>query len=281
MGVFQLVRLTARSSALVALAVAALPLALAAPAAAAMHPASSRPSATLKFRYNRIGDTSKPLAEWTVKGTLPRGYVIDLQRQFGTAHVWKTVERLHSRSGAEHAPSVALGRYAYKVHVRVGGRTIVNSRSVQLYSYGRVSLQNLCTDFDAGDPGVAVNGGDGDDCSVNTVQVGSTVFPYRLEDEGGAEPPEYDQVIIFPATSCRSISVQWALDNGAGSSDTASVEVVQANADPQPASTRYGQVGGKTFSLTGASWDLDNWVSGPDNEYLNATLSCYSTSGLR
>jgi hypothetical protein len=264
------------------LAALALAFGLSVPAAgASVRAATAKTHISFSFTGDRVSDTARPHLKWSVTGHLPAGRAIELQRQYGTAHVWKNVEGLHARVGTGYAPRVELGKYKYRIVVSKGRRTLAISADQVLYSYGDIPLANICGDANNGDQGVQV-AGSGGSCGTSTVQVGGTVFTYLLFDGNGTEPPNYDQSVIFPPrTSCRAITLQWALDNGAGSSDTASVEIVQASADPQSASTPYGQVGQQTFSLTGSAWDLDNWVTGPDNEYINGSLSCYTTSGLR
>jgi hypothetical protein len=119
-----------------------------------------------------------------------------------------------------------------------------------------------------------------DGCQTQTVQVGGTVFTYLIQADPPA-PPDYEQdVTVAARTSCRSISLQWALDNNAQPSDIAQVEVVQASADPQTATVAQGRIGSKTMKLDGGPWDLNLSSTNSDNEYANASLSCWSASAL-
>jgi hypothetical protein len=246
--------------------------ALAAPAAPAAP--AAKPSVTLKFANAHISHTSQPVVDWTSKN-VPSGSRFQLQRQFGSAHVWKGVQVLSGRSGSAKSAKVQMGRYAYRIQVHRSGKVIATSSTATLYSYAAIPLTNLCNEDTSTVYVVDTNG-----CEPNTVQVGGTVFTYLIEDEPPA-PPQYDQdVKVGARTSCRSISLQWALDNNAPTSDSAQVEVVQATADPQTAKIGQGKVGSKTMSLAGGAWYLNLSDSNGDNEYVNATLSCWSANAL-
>jgi hypothetical protein len=214
---------------------------------------------------------------WQASGLIPGGQLV-IQRKEGTVGVWNTVAQLTGAVGSEQIPGLPLGIYQMRIaDVSTKGQ-VYASQLIGIESYGPVPLTNLCQEANNSN---AISVGDlNNGCSTSTIQVGSSIFTYLIEDENGTQAPQYDTTITSQQTSCRSITLQWAIDNNAGSGDSASVEIVQANADPQQASTPYGQIGNATFSLTGAAWYLDNWVSGSDNEYINAEFSCYTPTGL-
>ena len=198
-----------------------------------------------------------------------------MQRQFGSAHVWKGIQVLPGRSGSAKSAKVQMGRYAYRIQVHHGGKVIATARTATLYSYGLVPLANLCNEDTSK---VFVDNTDG--CQTQTVQVGGTVFTYLIDADPPA-PPQYEQdVTVAARTSCRSISLQWALDNNAQPSDIAQVEVVQASADPQTAKVAQGRIGSKTMKLDGGPWDLNLSSTNSDNEYAIASLSCWSATAL-
>jgi hypothetical protein len=259
---------------LAAIAAAAVVLGLAAPAAWAAPAVAAKPSVTLKFANAHISHTTQPVVDYSSKN-VPSGSRFELQRQFGSAHVWKGVQVLPGRSGSAKSAKVQMGRYAYRIQVHHGGKVIATARTATLYSYGLVPLTNLCNEDSSK---VFVDNTDG--CQTSTVQVGGTVFTYLIDADPPA-PPQYEQdVTVAARTSCRSISLQWALDNNAQPSDTAQVEVVQASADPQTASVAQGRIGSKTMKLDGGPWDLNLSSTNSDNEYANASLSCWSASAL-
>ena len=259
---------------LAAVASAAVVLGLAAPAAWAAPAVAARPSVTLKFANAHISHTSQPVVDYSSKN-VPSGSRLELQRQFGSAHVWKGVQVLPGRAGSAKSAKVQMGRYAYRIQVHHGGKIIATARTATLYSYGLVPLTNLCNEDTSK---VFVNATNG--CQTSTVQVGGTVFTYLIDADPPA-PPQYEQdVTVAARTSCRSISLQWALDNNAQPSDIAQVEVVQASADPQTARVAQGRIGSKTMKLDGGAWDLNLSSTNSDNEYANASLSCWSASAL-
>jgi hypothetical protein len=259
---------------LAAVAAAAVVLGLAAPAAWAAPAAAARPSVTLKFANAHISHTSPPVVDWASKN-VPSGSRFELERQFGSAHVWKGIQVLPGKSGSRNSAKVQMGRYAYRIQVHHGGKVIATSGTATLYSYGLVPLANLCNEDTSK---VFVDNTDG--CQTQTVQVGGTVFTYLIDADPPA-PPQYEQdVTVAARTSCRSISLQWALDNNAQPSDTAQVEVVQASADPQTAKVAQGRIGSKTMKLDGGPWDLNLSSTNSDNEYAIASLSCWSATAL-
>ena len=229
---------------------------------------------TLKFANAHISHTTQPVVDYSTKN-VPSGSRLELERQFGSAHVWKGIQVLPGRSGSAKSAKVQMGRYAYRIQVHHGGKVIATARTATLYSYGLVPLTNLCNEDSSK---VFVDNTDG--CQTQTVQVGGTVFTYLIQADPPA-PPDYEQdVTVAARTSCRSISLQWALDNNAQPSDIAQVEVVQASADPQTATVAQGRIGSKTMKLDGGPWDLNLSSTNSDNEYANASLSCWSASAL-
>ena len=259
---------------LAAVAAAAVVLGLAAPAAWAAPAVAAKPSVTLKFANAHISHASQPVVDYSSKN-VPSGSRLELERQFGSAHVWKGIQVLPGRSGSAKSAKVQMGRYAYRIQVHHGGKVIATARTATLYSYGLVPLANLCNEDTSK---VFVDNTDG--CQTQTVQVGGTVFTYLIDADPPA-PPQYEQdVTVAARTSCRSISLQWALDNNAQPSDTAQVEVVQASADPQTAKVAQGRIGSKTMKLDGGPWDLNLSSTNSDNEYAIASLSCWSATAL-
>jgi hypothetical protein len=121
---------------------------------------------------------------------------------------------------------------------------------------------------------------DANGCQTQTVQVNGTIFVYLISDFPQA-PPNFDQDITFGTnTSCRTITLNFSMDNNAQSTDTAHVQVVQTKSDPQSKSVAAGHIGNAFFKLDGGPWDL-NLSATDDEEYVNGYLSCYSAGGIR
>ncbi len=230
-------------------------------------------SAELAFSSDEV-DSGSPIEFAYSTRNLPAGSLVELQREVGFDQVWGTVLSTPVRSGVRTAPGVPLGAYKYRVQVVDAKRVVVTSNVALLWSYGNVPLRYMC---EAQKNTFTVSS----NCYSSTLQVGATIFTYLIGDKSQASPPNYSTTVTARDSSCRSITVQWALSNQVAAGDSAGVEVVQANASPQSATTMEGTVGSQTFSLTGASFYLDDWQQSSYGHtvYINATLSCYTNNG--
>ena len=263
---------------LAATAAAALMASAAGSATASVRPEhkAAKPTASLSFKHSRIASSAKPVVEYT-SAHLPSGAKLELQRTFGTAKVWRDVTWLKGRSGTKTISPVHLGRYSYRIKVYKKRQNIVFSAARLLYSYGRVQLSGLCNEQNNN-----IQVYDTDNCDPQTVQVGTHIFTYLISDT----PPGWtstDTVVKASGkTSCRNISIQFGLDNNANPSDSAYVQVIQSTADAQSKSVAQGTIGNAYFKLAGSSWYLNIATSNAynDNEYVNAYLSCWSSTGL-
>jgi hypothetical protein len=257
-------------------AATALALGTAAPAVAAGQAPNGKPKVSFSFKTNKITAGTRPVIKYTASG-LPSGSKLELQRQFGTSHVWKDVTALRGHSGTASVAKVQMGQYQYRIKIGHKGKTVVISRSKVLFAYGRVPLTNICNDQNHNSK---ISMSDDDGCQTQTVQVNGTIFVYLISDFPQA-PPNFDQDITFGTnTSCRTITLNFSMDNNAQSTDTAHVQVVQTAADPQSKSVGAGQIGNAFFKLDGGPWDL-NLSATSDEEYVNGYLSCYSAGGIR
>lgn len=259
-------------------AASAMALGQAAPAGASPTSASAKPRVSFSFKHVRISTSQRPAIRYS-SANLPSGSKLALQRQFGTAHVWKNVVLLKGRSGTARAPKVQMGKYRYRVRVDRNRRTVVLSSTKLLYSFGKIPLANICNDS-YNNSNVSMSDTNG--CQTQTVQVNGMVFTYLIQDYPPASP-NYDQDITFGVnTSCRSITFQFSMDNNATSSDTASIELVQSKSDPQTKQVGAGQIAYAFFHLDGGPWDLDLSETNTETaEYVNGRVSCWSASGLR
>jgi hypothetical protein len=235
-----------------------------------------KPRVSVSFKTPKITAETHPVVKYTASG-LPAGSKLELQRQFGTSHVWKNVAALRGHSGTASVAKVLMGRYLYRVIADHKRKIVAISGSKTLLAYGRVPLTNICNDEDHNGK-IVVDDTDG--CQTQTVQVNGTVFVYLINDFPQA-PPNFDQDITFGTnTSCRTITLNFSMDNNAQSTDTAQVQVVQTAADPQSKSVGAGQIGNAFFKLDGGPWDL-NLSATNDQEYVNGYLSCYSAGGIK
>lgn len=253
-----------RKLALIASPVAAAVVAVTGAATAQAALSAPRPSATFAFKVNRIQHLVKPVLTYKTSN-LPRGSVINLQRQFGTGRVWKNVERLKAAKGTVSAPAVQMGKYEYRIRVTKSGRAVVTSATKPLYSYGRVALSAVCA---------AIEGF----CGAQTVQIGSTVFTYILN--GANTYPSYVTVLKVTPTSCAHAWIQFGT-NDSTSGAVAYAEVVQSSTDPQTRSVAAGAIATLSAKLDGGPFYVDVSETDDESVYVNGYASCYTPSGLR
>jgi hypothetical protein len=140
-----------------------------------------------------------------------------------------------------------------------------------------VPLGSLCdSDF------VTVNAAKG--CPyTGTTTIGTSSFAYTVlvKSNNDSVSPAYWDLIDFPATTCRSITLTFGLPNdGSQPGDTASIEVVTQSMAPQSATVAYGGVGTLTATLDGGQWSLENSASnGKDPIAINGVATCSSSTG--
>jgi len=234
---------------------------------------ASTPTVSFSFAHRRV--TQNTTLHLTVSSAhLPRNTTLYLQRDFGTNHVFKNVEKVPHNAGTT-APGVAMGAYKYRIVAIHGGSRIATSTVKRLWSYGPVTAGQLCnrstdTDFE-------------DSCSSGTVQVGSKVYSYHAYDYEGNTGPGGSASVIATRSSCRSAHITYAVSNDSASGNgttSMGTSITQTSADMQQSSTAVGNVGSTTFKISSRAWDLEFWTdTGSSYVYWNGTFSCFSPSG--
>jgi hypothetical protein len=146
-----------------------------------------------------------------------------------------------------------------------------------LPAYGPVPLSKLCENHEV--QSHAVNG-----CPYRgTSQIGFDAFERTIliEDNDESVLPKYWNLFDFPATSCSSITLTFAMpteDSQPG--DTASVQVTAQTLPPQSATVGYGQIGKLEATLDGHPWSLENAASNTDDKIaINGVASCSTATG--
>jgi hypothetical protein len=146
-----------------------------------------------------------------------------------------------------------------------------------LPAYGPVPLSKLCENHEV--QSHAVNG-----CpDSGTSQIGFDAFErvILIEDNDESVLPKYWNLFDFPATSCSSIILTFAMpteDSQPG--DTASIQVTAQPLPPQSATIGYGQLGQLEATLDGHPWSLENSASNTDDKIaINGVASCSTPSG--
>jgi len=125
--------------------------------------------------------------------------------------------------------------------------------------------------------------------SPQTTQVGDHLFSFVawVGQGNGGQYPTYDAMLKFPATTCRSLTLSFAVksvEDGPG--DEGYLRVVQSTLDPVQASVPVGNVNTLTAPLSGGPWYLDEsdtnpgtWGFNGDLLYVNGYGSCWSENG--
>jgi hypothetical protein len=232
-----------------------------------------RPAAALRVVHKRINAGHSPQFRYSTK-LVPGGARIELQRQYGTGHVWKNVRRLTAATGTVTAPKLPqLGRYAYRVAVTKNHRYVVASKSQYVYVYGKVSFSTICA---------GVSG-----CGGGTIEFGGHVHSYVYFGEAdGYQYPDYANDLEADATSCDAMTLNFYGDQDAQSyPDTVYAQVTQERSDPASAQAGPGIVGTLNVRLDGSVWYLDvAYASDYNSDVLvdaSSYAHCYTASGSR
>ena len=112
-----------------------------------------------------------------------------------------------------------------------------------------------------------------------TVQVGSTLFPYYAQDNpnGNAEPPNWDPVLQFPATTCTRLVLNFA-PTSSFPNITAHLEVVQSHSQPKTASAP-SSIGTLAVKLDGGPFQIQVNSTDGSPVAVNGYAICNSPSG--
>jgi hypothetical protein len=223
-------------------------------------------------------DAAAPVgATYAVQG-VRAGSSLTFEREFGTAHVWKSVAtfKLGASTATVNLPGDPVGAYVYKLRVSTGNRIDFYSATRRLFSYGSVTLSTLC-------PG-NTNGG----CNSGSVQLqNSTIYSYENVANTYSKASPGSLVMSFPNTSCRSgsLTIETGWTNGLDPNDSSYVQITQSASDPQITSLPDTSQTVFKFNLDGGPFDVDNWHSGGTNAevviYYSGTFNCYTLNGLR
>jgi hypothetical protein len=232
------------------------------------------PTASLTFSSNRVDVSTRIRFSYSAKH-LPGGASLYLQRDFGTQHVFRNIEKLASRGSTGSAPGLTMGQFRYRI-VIARKRLIVGASGTRpVYAYGPVTASQLCHESDLSANDMNWPWG----CYPTTIQVGSTVYAAATVDQNENTTPTGPATVTATKTSCRSASITFAAPNSEQFS-TIGVQLTQSAADPQSATASYGQVGTLSASITSPDWDLEIWTdTGAYDVYWDAVFNCWSASG--
>ena len=140
------VRVNAIVRPLVAASLVALTASVVAVPATAQQSPAARVAATVTLTpaSTRIDAESK--AKFTYSSThVPAAATMKLQREVGTAHVWRTVGTAQGRSGQITSKKVPMGRALFRLVATTNrAGTIATSKTTSVFAYGKVPLSRIC-----------------------------------------------------------------------------------------------------------------------------------------
>lgn len=258
------------AAALTATSLAALGAAPGAAVAAPRAASNTAPAVRLSIAHTRVEHGTR-LSLTVNSARLQRGTALVLQRDFGTRHVFKTIQKLTGTHGTYSTAGVGQGRYRYRVVAVRSTKAVAVSNLRTVYSYAPVSATQLCnadnqTEFNEG-------------CNAATVQVGSRVFEYQVYDGNGSTAPQQYAGVAATRSSCRSANLSLAVSND-DTSTTYGVDMLQSSADAQSVTGQHGSIATAAFPISSGSWNLDFWSDNGSDVYWNGTFDCWSPSGL-
>lgn len=194
-----------------------------------------------------------------------------IQRPFGTAHVWKTVQRLKGTGGSGLLPGQSLGSYRYRI-AAVRGRFVLAAQVATAHVYGQVPFSTLFRN------GEYPSG-------VYTTPTGS--FPYvgsgpgSLEHMGNTEDGEVPSTMFSVAHNrCSTVHLTFVLGGtgflGKSPAFTGTVSLVQQTREAVSASVPFNQTGSiDTELIPGQTWSVIASYVGHDEEWVIFTPTLY------
>lgn len=241
--------------------------------------APPRPVVTLKATTVKANVGALPAFTFTAV-RVPKGATLEVQRQFGTAHIWKRVARAKVvAKGAVKAPKLtALGQYTYRLAVMRGTKALAASKPVTVRAYKNIPFATICAS-----PAVSLFG---DSCGQDTVVFGGRVHTY-IYSFWGDEYPQFSSGVEMVGTTCDSLRLSfYGGTDSQGANKPAYAQVVQERSDPVSAEAAAGTVGTLNVRLDGSTWYLNGAYAsdGPLSHVLidaSSTAHCYTQSGAK
>jgi hypothetical protein len=219
-----------------------------------------------------------PISGTITYSGLPAGTKVLIERSTGPSASQQVIMRLGAMGSGTRDMKLRgefTGKYRFAA-VATGQNAKPISRSAwqQLFSYGDVPLSILCPD-----PGATIGG---NWCQGGDIQVGANLFAYAIEGNVDFnKPPSYGIIVSFPANTCRSISLNIAMDtNGSLPGDTATVQVIQETVGPQTITVAQGVVNTLQVNLDGGPFYVENSSTADDYLFYNGSANCWSRNGI-
>jgi hypothetical protein len=231
-------------------------------------PAAAVAKPTVSLTAPSSIDAGAPLSVSWSAARVPAGSRLVIQRQQGTARVWRTVAHVAGPGGTQPLPSVklAIGTYRFRIADLGSHNKVLAQRQRTVHAFGDVPFSTLFTDFH-------------DSPGVYTTP--SRTFSYV--DIAGDD----ETAFTVAHNHCRSVHFDFVpgVNGDAQSSVTGSLTVVQETLDPASASVPAETIGALDAALVpGKSWSLLTAHTGGGSGlygvqfYLNGSANCDSTA---
>src|SRR5579862_514693 len=229
-----------------------------------------QPTLAWQFDSMRVTAGQPSGLDYSISG-LQHGDRLLFQRRFGEHGVWRTVVNIPARNtGSTEVPAVSMGRFVYRAKLTSGLGVLRTTSGVRfLYSYGTVSLATL-----GSAPGMSSGG----EFYPGTVEVGSVSFTYELVGTGSDcnASPNWCTELNFPATTCRAVTLHFAVQQ---SNDSATVQFLEPRRALLHASTSFGTMGILQGELDGYPWSFQDDSPGGSVIYYSGHFSCWTPDG--
>lgn len=204
---------------------------------------------------------------------VPAKATLVIQRAIGTAHRFKTVERLaHGASGSGTLAALSLGQYSFRIAAIADTRTrhrrttaVLAQQTVRAKVFGTVTFAGFFNQNEL------------------TATLPERTFTYAFRGNSIETGPPVNLVTVAAKNNvCRSVHVDWVPVNYWGNAppQTSELLIVQESADAVNRTAKDKQLNEVDVALTpGQSWGINFAVTSPRSEmngYINGTLSCYA-----
>jgi hypothetical protein len=242
-------------------------MALATAITMAVVPAVAAAKPRVTFSFVASADAGRPVQfNYSAKG-LPANAKLVLQRQQGTAHVWRTIKTLRrSANGSSTVPAYPLGRYRLRL-AALKKRSVVAAQTRQLSVFGTVPFKTL---FGRTEQAYTTGGA-----------IFRFVFGVYAVASGSSRS---GTLVTVDKNPCRSVHVDFIPGSDRGTeiiegSGTASI--VQESRDAVSATVPAQTVGEVDAVVTpGQAWSINVQDVGSRvlTWYVNGSASCYATT---
>jgi hypothetical protein len=257
-----------------ALLAGAVTATLAAPASPAVAAPDAAPSVHVAFAHTWV--TAHASLAFTVSSAhLPSGTTLSLQRYFSRTHRFQDVKSLNAHNGSFTTAGLGLGHYEFQVVARRHKRVVATSNVDNIYSFGVITATQLCKSSKS-----AKFAGT---CTDNTIQVGTEVYEYEVIGGQGNRKPNGDPDVQAIRSTCRSVSLTYAVSNTEQSHDRVTKfgsSLTQAGVAEQSASAAPGAIASTRFRIRSKDWDLEFWSNTGDDVFWTGRFSCWTKNGF-